>query len=64
MPASPVQAGNRAFGEERPENGDPAVSGAEGTLTGPAVASDFLKLQRKKLEKTNRPGVPLPLELQ
>ena len=28
------------------------------------MASDFLKLQRKSLEKTNRPGVPLPLELQ
>lgn len=65
-PPAPVQAGGftAPSGRRGRKMGISAVSGAEGTLTGPAVASDFLKLQRKSLEKTNRPRVPLPLELQ
>ena len=43
-------------GKRGQKTGISAASGGDGTLTGPAVASDFLTLQRKSLEKTNRLG--------
>ena len=57
-PPAPVQSGGFTVpsGKRGQKTGISAASGGDGTLTGPAVASDFLTLQRKSLEKTNRPG--------